>query len=258
MKTPFLACTALLIGPLLGAGVRAEIPADRAQALIATHQDSVLIVQGTLKSVESRSERSIALAGTVVDTSGLVVISSSFSAEEWKHIEQRLVYVLPDGTELPARLVLSDEDLALAVLAPVPKPGEPRPVFKPVILERDTQADVYTDVLTLSRLGKDYHFRPAADIGKVIAVTTRPRREYLVGTNPGGPHRLGLPTFLVDGRLLGINTISREEARGARRPGMAAMAAQPPPPHGHLVPAAAVAELLEQARKAAAAEAPAK
>jgi len=256
MKNSALVSAVLLFGLLPWAGARAALPAEQARALGAAHQDSVLVVQGTLAAVDSRSEHRISVAGTVVDAAGLVVISSRLGAEEWKRIEQHLVFVMPDETEVPARLVLSDEDLALAVLAPAPAPGAAPPVFKPVTLARDAQADVYTDVLTLSRLDKEYHFRPAADTGKVIAVTTRPRREYLVDTNPCGPHRLGLPTFLADGRLLGINTIRREASRPARRPGFPAMAAQSPEPHGHLVPADALLELRDQARKVLAAKAP--
>ena len=250
MQTITAGCAALLIGQLLVAAARAEMPAAQARAILQANQDAVLLVQGTIKFVDAKSEMNVALAGTVVDASGLVMISSTMGAAEWKNAEQHLSLRLPDGAEIPARLVLSDDDLGLAVLAAAPRPGDPRPVFKTVALDREAQAAVYADVVTLGRLGKEYHFRPAVDTGKVLAVTTHPRTLYLVNTNPGGPYRCGLPTFLADGRLLGINTIKRA-GNVARRPG--SMNLPPPMPDAleRLVPAAALTELLEQARQAA-------
>ncbi|MCX6997154.1 MAG: hypothetical protein NTV49_08715 [Kiritimatiellaeota bacterium] len=250
MKTLIAGCAALLAGQLFGAAARAEMPAEQARAILQAHQDAVLLVLGTIKFANAKNAGQVAVAGTVVDASGLVIISSSVSAAEWKNAEQSLRFVLPDGAEIPARLVLSDDDLALAVLASTPRPGEPRPVFKPVALDRDAQAAVYTDVVTLGRLGKEYHYRPAADTGKVLAVTTHPRTLYLIDANPGGPYRHGLPTFLADGRLLGINTIKRAGG-AARRPGGMSLPPQAQEIQERLVPAAALAELLEQARQAA-------
>ena len=247
--------TARPVVPPAGPAAATEMPVETARTLIAAKQDAVVMLRGSLKFTDGHSpqtrEEEIECIATVLDKNGLAVCGSAGKTAERKYQEQRLNYVLRDGTEVPARIILQDDDLELTVVAPVLKPGAKPPVLPSLDMEVGAKAALFDDVLLLSRLDHDHHYTVSADTGKIVARVTQPRTFYLTDGNPAGNNLLGTPVLLTDGRLLGV----------------VAVVPRPPPPRRRsptpfqsefsvqqealrVVPTAALADLMEQARKA--------
>jgi len=231
-----------------------EITGEQARALIAAKQDAIITLRGSLKFRDNHSsklnEQNVECLATLVDTAGFAICGNNGKTSDLKYEEQRLKYVLRDGTEVPARIILQDDDLMLSVLAPVPKPGEKLPAMPALALEGGVKAQLFDDVLAISRLGRAHHHVITADSGKITACITQPRVFYLTDSNPSGNNSLGMPIFLADGRLLGMVTM--QPAASNRRSSPSFDAALQQGQRLHIVPAAALAELLEQAHKAVA------
>ncbi len=200
----------------------------------------------------------------VIDPSGLVVTSLTNFNPQWmmKKIRirsqtleldcqvQEVKYRLSDGTELPARIVLKDEDLDLAFLAPQKPLDEPTRSKLAVIPLADaaSRVEALDPTVLLGRADEDLNFAPLLNIGRIEAVLSQPRTCYV---NDEGV--FGTPVFDRQGKLLGIvcRCVKGENAdEGMIRLQTTAT---------HLVlPAADVARLVpqakEEAKKAAEAE----
>ena len=235
----------------------AEMPVAQARALIAAKQDAILTLRGTVKFTDGSNprvlEENIECVATVVDDSGFAVCGSAGRAVNRKYQEQRLSYVLNDGTEVPARIVLQDDDLALTVLAPAPASGAQPPALPHLPLKASVRAALFDDILTISRLDRDHHYTLAADTSKITGVVAQPHPFYLADGNVGGHNVLGAPVFLADGRLLGLLSMTPQTARPRSRIAGAMQAdINVQQELVRIVPAGAVADLVEQAHKAAA------
>lgn len=234
-----------------------ELSAEQARALIAAKQGAIATLRGTVKFTDGANprvqEERIECVATFVDAAGFAICGSAGHAVNRKYQEQRLNFVLDNGTEVPARIVLQDDDLALTVLAPAPAAGTSAPALPFIPLKTGVGAGLFDDVLTVSRLDQRHHFTPTADTGKVTSLVTQPRPFYLIDGNIGGHNALGAPTFLADGHLLGMLAMtpqSRLQRARAASPMKTEVNVQQE--LVRVVPAAAVADLVEQARKAAA------
>ena len=239
--------------------VIAEMPVAQARALIAAKQDAIVTLRGTVKFTDGSNprilEENIDCLAVLVDASGFALCGSSGRAVGRKYQEQRLNYVLANGTEVPARIVLQDDDLSLTVLAPAPAAGAQTPALPFLPLKPGVSAQLFDDVLTISRLDRDNHYALTADTSKINGVVTQPRPFYLADGNVGGHNVLAAPTFLADGRLLGLLAMTPHTARSkARAAAGGAMQAEINAQQEllRIVPAAALADLIEQARKVAA------
>jgi hypothetical protein len=127
----------------------------------------------------------------------------------------------------------------------------PKLPFMP--LQANVRAGLFDDVLTISRLDQRQHFTPTADTGKITGLVTQPRPFYLIDGNIGGRNALGAPTFLADGRLLGLLAMTpQKRQQRPRAAGALQSELNVQQELVRVVPAAAVADLVEQARKAAA------
>ena len=253
VKVPAKVESARTIVPQAGPATATEMPAELARTLIATKQDAVVMLRGSLKFTDGHSpqvrEEEIECIATVLDKTGLAVCGSAGKATERKYQEQHLNYVLRDGTEVPARIILQDDDLELTVVAPALKPGAKLPVLPALDLETGVKAALFDDVLLLSRLDRDHHYTVTADTGKITACITRPRTFYLRDGNPGGSNVLGTPVLLADGRLLGVIGMVPKQLRARRNPGPFQTDISVEEEALRVVPAAALADLMEQARK---------
>lgn len=213
-----------LLTPLLAVPCRADDLGDKGRAIFKKHQHTVVTVQVVLKSKFSMSgmggqssESRQDLTGTVVDPSGLTVLSLSatdpaqmmqnmFSGgdEEAKFkMETELSDVkilLDDGTEVPAEVVLRDKDLDLAFIRPKSKLAAPLSALE---LSNSGKAEVLDQVVALNRLGSAAGRAYAASLARISAVVSRPRLFYVPETGTGTA-ALGAPAFTLDGKPLGI------------------------------------------------------
>lgn len=139
--------------------------------------------------------------------------------------------IMPDGTELPADVVMKDTDLDLVFIRPKPDAKELKGVvFKPIELTNNATADIADDVATVSRTDEALNRQPAVMRGHIVALTRKPRMfMYATGTD------YGCPTFTMDGKLLGI-TVNRF--------------AKDKSPQPVILPAADVLEIAAQAKTA--------
>jgi hypothetical protein len=212
---------AFLAGSCLASGARAETTADVGRRLLKTHADAVVSVKmvvGISLSFGGRdqeNESKMEAVGTVLDPSGLTVISLSTidpsamirgqmrgrAPTDFK-VDSRVKdakIVLADGTELPAEIVLRDKDLDMAFLRPTEKPAKP---LAAVNLEKAGQPQVLDEAISLNRLGKIANRVVAVSIERIDALVERPRPFYIL--SPGGSSGVGSPVFGVDGLPWGI------------------------------------------------------
>ena len=228
--------------------------------VFAERQDSVIWISAVAKismqaegskeavNIPDREQKSETL-GTLIDPSGLVVTALStidptreYSGREIRTREgtvkieasavlKEVRIVMPDGTEIPAEVVMRDADLDLAFIRIKSGAKEAKGVeFKAIDLKNAATVNVADDVVTISRMDEVLNRAPSAAHGQVTSVTKKPR-EFLRATGAN----LGCPTFAMDGRLVGI-AISRS-VRGKSTQTV-------------LIPAADVLEIAQQARDA--------
>ena len=110
-------------------------------------------------------------------------------------------YRLTDGTEVPARIVLKDEDLDLAFLAPIKALDGPMQAKIAAIPLDNTTApvDVLEPTIVVDRSSAGLNYIPTLGLGRVAAVLSKPRTCYL---SNGGT--LGLPVFNREGKIMGV------------------------------------------------------
>ena len=237
--------------------------ADQARKVFTDRQDAVIWISAVAKvsmqaegakeavNIPDREQKAETL-GTLIDNAGLAVTALS-SIDPTRELTGREIrtregtvkieasatlkdvrITMPDGTEIPAEVVMRDADLDLAFLRVKAGAKEAKGVeFKGVDLKAAASANVGDDVVTIGRMDEVLSRVGSVARGQVTSVTRKPR-EFLRATGS----TLGCPTFALDGKLVGIS-VSRF-VRGKSS-------------HIVLIPAADVLEIAEQARNAKAA-----
>lgn len=219
---------------LLAATVRADETADAGRRILAKNQDAVITLKAVVKVTGSaggnsipQQEQRIEITGTVVDPSGLTVTSytlvnpaSIAKAQIKRMLAQRgggpsdvdinsevssAKLILADGTEIPAEVVLRDEDLDLAFFRPIAKPANP---LTAVALTPAGTPQMLDQVFMLNRLSNIAKRTVAVTYGRIDAVIQKPRLFYSVGAAVTGSP-LGGPVFTPDGNLVGITLIRK-------------------------------------------------
>jgi S1-C subfamily serine protease len=107
---------------------------------------------------------------------------------------------LPDGRELPATIVLRDQDLDLAFVRPTTKPAT---ALTAIDLADAGRPAILEDVVVLSRLGRVGGWAPSASLYSVGAIIEKPRTFFVLN----GATSTGTPAFLANGKLVGLLTI---------------------------------------------------
>ena len=227
-------------------------------------QDAIVNVRVSLKVRMSMAGREVQSmddtmesVATVIDPSGLTVMSLSGldPGAMMSRImgsmgggDQKMQIVsepsdvrmrLPDGRELPASIVLRDQDLDLAFVKPTAKPAAPLTAINLADAARPTLLD---DVVVLSRLGRVGGWAPAAVLHSVSAIIEKPRTFFVLN----GASGTGTPAFLSTGKLVGVLTIRQID------PGRMSMFGMMGGMEGAgvmavILPAADVAEIAKQA-----------
>lgn len=238
----------------------------RAREVFEKHKDAVVTVQIVLRSKvtisgnDQSNEARQEITGTVIDPSGLVVLSlsvtdpGSFMRRMLSEENQRfkletelsdIKILLPDGGEVPAEVVLRDADLDLAFLRPKSKPASPMIALD---LSNAGKAEVLDEVISVNRMGRAAGRVHAASLERISAIMQRPRLLYIP---MGGmtTTALGCPAFTSDGKVLGIFVV-----RGIREAGTGGMGgSQSGNVTATIIPAADVLKISKQAPEAGAA-----
>ena len=214
----------------LASQANAQSPDERAgaRALITKHGNAVMFVLGTTKIRINQggkeappTDQRIQALVTIIDGSGLGVMSltaldpsdvltatlsrgrGASAGVSVTTEPAELRYRLPDGKEVPVRVVLRDKDLDLAFLRPVEKPATPMAAID----AGPARPQAIDAVVVLQRLPELASWQPTALFYSVQAVLEKPRLFYLL---TGG--LVGAPVFDTKGGFLGVIVRLRNEA----------------------------------------------
>lgn len=146
-------------------------------------------------------------------------------------------FLLPNGKELPAQVVLRDRDLDLAFLRPLKTPAQPLPMLN---LTQASEPLVLDTVISLARLGTVANRSLALYRHLVTAVLEKPRKYFMIA---GSEYQTGSPAFTKDGKLIGI-IVERKNPVTANS-SLTALSLWEDIPV--ILPAATIAEVAEQA-----------
>jgi len=201
----------LLTLGLLGSAAHAQDMAGKGREVFKKQRDCVVTLQVIIKSKigfrggegrESKQE----ISGTVIDASGLTVLALSsidptslFQTKMESEVSD-VKFLMPDGTETSAEIVLRDRDLDLAFLRPKTKPAAPMPALD---LSNTGKVDVFDEVISINRLGKVAGRNHAASVERIAAIVQKPRLFYIPGSDKTATG-LGCPAFTFDGKLVGL------------------------------------------------------
>lgn len=201
----------ILCGALIAAGTaRAELPPGTIRAIQATNQNSVLMLSGALKFMCGRCNQvhdtTVEGPVTVVDTNGLLLTSSSvvqisLLTRKIEIRESTLKVKLPNGTELPVRVVLTDRDLDAVLLAPEKPSAVAAGTFKPVNWAATAKAHVLDDIVIVGRMDKNHNALVETAPAKINSVETKPRTVYGCAHLVSGD---GEAVFNATGQLVGV------------------------------------------------------
>jgi S1-C subfamily serine protease len=245
---------------------RGDELARQGRAIFEQHHPAVVTLQLAMKTRfsfggrgESGGESRSEATATVISPEGLTVTSLSsidpsamfgrigaMLGEDDGQFRMEseitdLKILLPDGTDLPAEIVLRDRDLDLAFLRPKNPPAQPMPW---VDLRKAGTAEVLDPVVTLTRLGRAAGRAHAASFERIAAVVRRPRLFYVPGDTITTT-TLGSPVFTLDGQVLGLCVMRR--AAGASR-ALSVLAIQGDDQTGIILPAADILKVAQQVR----------
>ena len=217
-----------------------DAQADAAREVFKKHQDAVVWVSAVMKmrgggpmAAMGQQEQKVDAVGTVIHESGLTVVShsnidptslmNSMFAErggsgqegkiEFKSELSGVRIRLADGTEVPAKLVMTDEDLDLAFILPTANgngaSGKKKLPFVKLTgdgAEPAKELAVMDPVTVLGRLDQTLDRQPAVFPTRVNAVVKKPRTFYVCNDL----QVLGTPAFDATGRAVGIAVMRKQ------------------------------------------------
>ena len=215
-----------------GQGADESAAVKTAKAVVENHKDAVVEVRLVLKTKMSfggregqANEQTHEINGTVIDPSGLTVISNfatdpsgAFSLNEGEDNPQfkedtvitGTKIVLADGKEYPAKVVLRDKDLDLAFVRPE-EGGLHLPYIE--IKAPPAEPQMLDEVILLTRLDRSADRVPIVKVVRLMGIIRKPRTQYVAMAL----NDLGCPVFDRQGNPLGISLmrISGEKKYGA-------------------------------------------
>jgi len=259
------ALAALLMGA--PAGARADDIRTVARAVATKSAGAIVTVKLVVKIKMGgrEQEQKLEATGTVIDASGLTMVSASAAdptsmlgalsrrgrgggGGEMPRIESEVsetIILLEDGTEIEADVVLKDADLDVAFV----RPREAQTLAAVELKARGKGPAILEDVFVVSRLGRGDSRAIAVETGSVKAVVKGPRTYYVCTSEVSGSQ--GCLAYGADGAPLGIfvmkvNADAGEGGGRGGRGGMASIVMRP------------IDDILEIAKQAKDAKAPEK
>jgi hypothetical protein len=255
MKMKLLTAALLMIAPFATA---ASGPLkEKATEVFSAKKDSVLYlsvvveIEMTAGDAPSRtSEQKLEIMGTVIGSDGLIVAPLSTldpaSAMDGRMVNgpqgpvalsaksttKEVKIVMPDGSEVDAKVVFKDPDLDLAFIRPEDAEGVK---FTHVDIADSAELTTLDDVIILSRLEKELNRQATVNTAEVVAMITKPRTFAKVSSSV-----VGKPVFNAEGKFagLGINRFSAKNSESS----------QGPRPMSVVLPAADLAEAAANAK----------
>lgn len=209
---------------------------DKALEVAASNKDSVLFVSAVVEveltagdNPVKKEERKVEILGTVIGEDGLMVVplstldpastingrtvngpqgSMKISA---KGTTKEVKILMPDGSEVEAKVAMKDPDLDLAFVRPE-KAGDVK--FTAVDIANSAPIELLDDVIVLGRLGKSLNRESVVMTAEVISIISKPRVFAKLRNQC-----LGMPVFDKNGKFLGLG-INRFSAKngGAQGP----------------------------------------
>ncbi len=227
----WMSCVALVLCAGMAA---AEELATQGRAVLAQHESSLVTVQLVVKQKFSilgmggeEDESKLEVLGTVIDPTGLTVISLSASdptallgsmmggmmPDELKMDSSvgDVKILLPDRTEVEASVVLRDREQDLAFVRPKEKPAQP---WAYVDLKDQAQAQVLDPIVMLTRMQQVANRVSGASLDRIRAVVEKPRTFYVLETN-SAQSMLGAPVYTLSNKVLGICVMRAIKSTGS-------------------------------------------
>ena len=192
------------------------------RSISGKYQDTVLTVKYVLKISSSfgaqlgiPEEQKGDMSGSVIDPSGLLVVSNSELRGPASFLDMMDIppgmegklnidvvpldfkVVMPNGTEVPAKLIAQDSDLDLAFLR---LDSKEKIELKAIPLAKGVSPTIGEIVVALGRLSENLNREPLAYHAQVISLVNKPRKMFMVA----GLGNMGCPVFNLDGKALGI------------------------------------------------------
>jgi S1-C subfamily serine protease len=243
-----------------------------AKDVVKNHGPSVVRVTGTVKLTMAMKgmnmpprEQRFDVLGTIIDPSGLTVVSNStidvsamlgsmsMGEEDGEAVKLQvktefsaLKIRLADGTEVPGRIVLKDQDWDMAFVMPDNQSEQGKKLagkYPALNLDDNATVAALDEVIALGRLGKNLDYQSAVQIGRISAVVAKPRTLYATSGN-NLVAGLGIPVFNAAGKLVGIQLMRNSGPVDLTASDMSAMVSSMAP---IILPAADVAEVAKQA-----------
>lgn len=218
-------------------GAEGEVPAQLKAALSSQEKEEKTEVTGTIidssgliVTALGAMDKSSVMDGQTVNTPmGPIKLKASSVMKEIK-------VIMADGSEIPADLVLKDEDLGLAFVKIRTDSDETKGVeFQAIDLADSTKGELLDECIALGRLDESLNREASLLTSEISGITTRPRTFYRVNTDA-----IGCPVFLANGKLLGVSVL-RNPKGGAVRSNQIQISPI-------ILPADEIAKIAEQAK----------
>lgn len=199
-------CLLFLSGFLL-TPVWADEVADLSYAVLEKWQDAIITARVVIEVYESERKTEILL--TVIDESGLAVSSlssispsSMFGSGMDDTKVKSVTMILPDNEEIPANVVLRDQDLDLAFIKPIEKIDKK---LTAIDLSDNSEPEILDHIVALSRLGNAGGYAPVVSISRIEAIIKKPRTMFMTDPMKALLSGLGVPVYTLDGKVIGLN-----------------------------------------------------
>lgn len=220
----------------------AQSPDERtaARAVVKKHGDAVVTVLATVKlrvNVGGRDQprdQPAQTNATVLDNTGLAVTSLSTLVPDALYERGLSMQVPPgtkievsseisdmkirtaDGREVPAKLILKDEDLDLAFI----RPSEPITPAMPFVDAATAKPSLLDLLVLVQRTNESTAWATSTAFGTVQLIIDKPRTYYLVSFPSMGGAGLGAPFFDTTGKFVGVILLRNTGQRGSGMPGV--------------------------------------
>ncbi len=211
---------------LAGAGlVQADETGVAGNKIMNSYKDAVVKVEVVMQSKILMNGNEIMnkefkdeITGTVLDPSGLVLVSLTTidpsklvdsllrGMKGDKKMEVKLdiksvKVILPDETEIDAKIVLRDKDLDMAFIRP--KQKIPKPIIS-VKMDEQSNPHIMDEIIILNRLNKVVNHVPSVVSGRISAIVNKPQTCYIPEVEGNVSEDIGTPAFTLDGKLAGV------------------------------------------------------